>query len=151
MKLIIDISEETYKEIRLYGLSLPPAYSLDLAKALKKAKELKINDIDSDLIERKVLLEKLKKYSMVTYIEDVRRIVESLPSAETKWIPTSERLPEEDGDYIVIEATYMLPSAERKGRWFDYVDWCKCSVCKTTQSAKTKYCPNCGAKMEADE
>lgn len=46
MKLIIDISEETCKEIRLHGLSLPPAYSLDLAKALKKAKEVKIDDCD---------------------------------------------------------------------------------------------------------
>ena len=45
MKLIIDISEETCKEIRLHGLSLPPAYSLDLAKALKKAKEVKIKDL----------------------------------------------------------------------------------------------------------
>lgn len=46
MKLIIDISEETYKEIKLYGLYLAPKYHLDLEKALKEAKEVKINDID---------------------------------------------------------------------------------------------------------
>lgn len=42
MKLIIDISEKTYKEIKMNGLYLCPAYYLDLEKALKEAKELKI-------------------------------------------------------------------------------------------------------------
>lgn len=43
MKLIIDISEKTYNKIRLYGLSsLSQTYRLDLEKALKEAKELKI-------------------------------------------------------------------------------------------------------------
>ena len=41
MKLIIDISEKTYREIKLNGLYLCPTYYLDLEKALKEAKEVK--------------------------------------------------------------------------------------------------------------
>ena len=46
MKLIIDISEKTYKEIKLHGLYLCPTYYHDLEKALKEAKEVDIDDRD---------------------------------------------------------------------------------------------------------
>lgn len=67
MKLIIDISEKTYKEIRLHGLYLCPTYYHDLEKALKEAKELKINDINLDEFE-------------FQYGSDAREILETLLS-----------------------------------------------------------------------
>ncbi len=42
--------------------------------------------------------------------------------------------------------------AERdKGHWIDITfDASMCSVCQTTQEYETKYCPECGAKMDGD-
>lgn len=41
---------------------------------------------------------------------------------------------------------------ERKhGHWEDIdLDTSVCSVCQTTQEYETKYCPECGAKMDGD-
>jgi len=47
--------------------------------------------------------EKRKRYNTAI------KLIESIPSAESKWIPVSERLPEEDGDYFV---TYEKGYAE---------------------------------------
>lgn len=45
-----------------------------------------------------------------------------------------------------------LPSVEPerpKGRWFDVGSLsCRCSACRCKNNRETKYCPNCGAKME---
>ena len=38
-----------------------------------------------------------------------------------------------------------------KGHWIDITfDASMCSVCQTTQEYETKYCPECGAKMDGD-
>ena len=70
-----------------------------------------------------------------------------------------------------IDALYALPSAEvepvKHGRWIVVSDGygnseataciCECSECKDTiwvykkSDRKWKYCPNCGAKMDAEE
>ena len=43
-----------------------------------------------------------------------------------------------------------MPTEERKnGHWEDIdLDTSVCSVCKKPQEYETKYCPECGAKME---
>lgn len=39
-----------------------------------------------------------------------------------------------------------------KGYWIDITfDASMCSVCQTTQEYETKYCPECGAKMDVDD
>lgn len=47
-----------------------------------------------------------------------------------------------------------IPTAEKecdKGHWIDITfDASMCSVCQTTQEYETKYCPECGAKMDGD-
>ena len=60
----------------------------------------------SDLISRKALIEKIRKYGICgsgysdeERINDVIDMIESEPSAQ-QWIPCSERLPEEDGEYL---------------------------------------------------
>lgn len=52
-----------------------------------------------------------------------------------------------------VKALNSLPSAERRGRWLDG----KCSVCEADAPytddgfwEETAYCPNCGARMEAE-
>lgn len=38
-----------------------------------------------------------------------------------------------------------------KGHWIDITfDESICSVCKNPQEYETKYCPECGAKMDGD-
>lgn len=61
----------------------------------------------SDLISRKALIEKIRKYGICgsgysdeERINDVIDMIESEPSAQ-QWIPCSERLPEEDGEYLI--------------------------------------------------
>ena len=45
------------------------------------------------------------------------------------------------------EMIVHLPSAERRGRWIDL----KCNQCGQVDMSKPNYCPNCGARMEAEE
>lgn len=47
---------------------------------------------------------------------------------------------------------------ERQGKWLDghgfagnYYDCFVCDQCKKESMAKTKYCPNCGAKMDGEQ
>ena len=55
----------------------------------------------------------------------------------------------------VIEHLEQMPSAERRGRWID-ITKCggcsvfKCSECGDLQLEESYYCPNCGARMEAE-
>lgn len=46
-----------------------------------------------------------------------------------------------------------MPTVEErdKGYWIDIdLDMSICSVCKNPQEYETKYCPECGAKMDGD-
>ena len=58
-----------------------------------------------------------------------------------------------------IDALYALPSAEaepvKHGEWRDYpiADGClQCSICGVLRiGGPSNFCPNCGAKMDAEE
>lgn len=56
--------------------------------------------------------------------------------------------------YIMADRLDTIPTAEKecdKGHWIDITfDASMCSVCQTTQEYETKYCPECGAKMDGD-
>lgn len=68
-------------------------------------------------------------------------------------------------DWVPVYHLEQLPSAQRTGRWIVVSDGygngeataciCECSECKDTiwvykkSDRKWKYCPNCGARMEA--
>lgn len=65
------------------------------------------------------------------------------------------------GRSVEREAIYSLEVVPlRFGRWInewteaadphERIRW-KCSLCKEVQNEKSKFCPNCGAKMEATE
>lgn len=59
-----------------------------------------------------------------------------------------------DGEYIMRLIDADKAKAEKecdKGHWIDITfDASMCSVCQTTQEYETKYCPECGAKMDGD-
>jgi len=59
-----------------------------------------------DLIEREAAIKEIRKYFAGLPIRvhyDMLELVRNLPSAH-QWIPVSERLPEEAGDYLVCDA-----------------------------------------------
>lgn len=51
-----------------------------------------------------------------------------------------------------VKALNSLPSAERRGRWVYNANFAeppfKCSACGKSQGRLSKYCPECGARME---
>lgn len=61
-----------------------------------------------------------------------------------------------DSMSLAISMANALPSAEKMGIWLSeprylgdaYKGYWRCSECQTYLKLKTKYCPNCGAKME---
>lgn len=64
-------------------------------------------------------------------------------------------------DYILGFESYkewleQLPTADVRenvhGKWLEW-KWVfsKCSICGTIHNPKTKFCPNCGAKMEMEQ
>lgn len=50
------------------------------------------------------------------------------------------------GYLLAANLIKALPSAERRGRWVDL----KCDQCGQVDMSKPNYCPNCGARMEAE-
>lgn len=69
--------------------------------------------------------------------------VRTLPTTEDgeNWIRVNE----------VRDSLLSLPSAERHGHWEfigGYGYQYRCSVCVTCAERKTKFCSNCGAKMD---
>ena len=61
------------------------------------------------------------------YIDGVIERIQNLPSAqpEQRWIPCSERLPEENGSYIVTSIDYVdtFEAVFDAGEWFS-IDYC---------------------------
>lgn len=48
-------------------------------------------------------------------------------------------------------ATKALERETKTGHWVDWDDGfsaCECSECKNAEFIKSKYCPNCGIKMD---
>lgn len=64
----------------------------------------------SDLIDRHAAIDALKPCAGVgnRALEKLR----ALPSAEPRWIPCGERLPEEDGYYLVTNSKWGAPWRE---------------------------------------
>ena len=55
---------------------------------------------------------------------------------------------------IMISILDEVPTAKErdKGHWIDIdLDTNVCSVCKKPQEYETKYCPECGAKMDGEK
>ena len=86
--------------------------------------------VKMDLIERRAAINAVNKLTYPSDLMDVKRILADIPSTEPK-----------------------------KGKWemkpdpygfFDDIPVCSECGCTTKMREKTKYCPNCGAKMEAD-
>lgn len=52
-------------------------------------------------------------------------------------------------------AIKALEQEPKTGHWIDHQEgrwiYAKCSECGTVHDTQTNYCPNCGAKMEAEE
>ena len=45
----------------------------------------------------------------------------------------------------------MLEQESKTGHWIDEFGGCECSECGCLEGGYSDYCPNCGAKMEANE
>lgn len=63
-----------------------------------------------------------------------------------------------EGKFYGCQSAYEIikdmPTVEErdKGYWIDIdLDTSICSVCKNPQEDETKYCPECGAKMDGDK
>ena len=73
-----------------------------------------------DLISRQAALDALEwKWAGKAAFDAIK----ALPTAEKKgeWIPVSERLPEEDGSYLVCGAKGGIYHANRRGVWWTQV------------------------------
>lgn len=81
-----------------------------------------------DCVSKKAMLDAITQIdgniNMDIYTNEVREIVKDLPpvTPTQRWIPVSERLPEERGKYIVTEKVFRLDDREHKGRYNTMVE-----------------------------
>ena len=58
------------------------------------------------------------------------------------------------GDFVPVEKVRSIPAADvvevRHGEWIEGKTLEKCSVCGKKGFPDWKYCPNCGARMDAE-
>ena len=76
-----------------------------------------------------------------------KEAIEELKKVDTLDMPA--RLCE--AHYMAIKALEQEP---KTGHWIDMDEGfspCECSECKSVEFIKSKYCPNCGARMESEE
>lgn len=53
---------------------------------------------------------------------------------------------------LMVEAPAVDAVPVMHGRWWDVGSLsCRCSECGCKAAAETKYCPNCGARMDEEE
>lgn len=103
----------------------------------------------AEYIDRKAALAAMREYEIDLSVYAAREVdvfwddaittccecVENLPSADVPhWIPCSERLPEEDGEYLVTDVsggvatvteTYFITDCDGDGHWgaLDVIAW----------------------------
>lgn len=62
------------------------------------------------------------------------------------WFSTSEL---KYSRQFVKRRVMEIPTAEPKhGEWIDFKNGWKCNACEKWNSEKSKFCPNCGARMK---
>lgn len=83
-----------------------------------------------DVIYRQDVIDMIEMYPFTEYgeYEEAREVISRLPSAqpEQRWIPVSERLPEEDDMYLVtVHPRYIVPGGiqidmlgRHEGKWY---------------------------------
>lgn len=96
---IIEMEEETYINAKSLGLFLCPRDTQELEKAIKNG-----TPIDKgDLIMFRTLMTKIANKGLP--FEEVLLLIDNAQTVESKqdeWIPVSERLPDEYGNYLVF-------------------------------------------------
>lgn len=117
-------ASEVLKELKMYSEDLPH-YSPDdeVAEALEMAIKALEAEPCEDCISREDAIRIASINSMP--VNECVRLIKELPSVkpQTRWIPVSERLPEENGQYLITvkykpEADYEDIYAEH-GEWAD--------------------------------
>ena len=75
-----------------------------------------------DLISRQAAVDEIKEsFKYGDYLQATIRRLENLPSAEPeqRWIPVTERLPKENGDYLVTGRHGAVNKRKYEdGRWY---------------------------------
>ena len=92
--------------------------------------------MNNDLISRSALLEALNKL----YMAALRKTAHSVET-----IYELDHL-----SMLVNDAPTVDAEVVRHGRWTFPWTSPECSVCRKTQKWTSNYCPNCGAKMDAE-
>lgn len=82
----------------------------------------------SDLISRQAAIDALKEVSehytdkgreWHPHVDFMVQAIEELPTAEPEWIPVTERLPKENGDYLVTGRQGAVNKRKYEdGRWY---------------------------------
>lgn len=126
---------------------------------------LKAQNTSGDTISRQAAIKAVRKlyinepkinndYAYNMGIDEADDAIRGLPSAERREVQSSECEYWDDESNF---CTLNRPSAERRGRWVFNIDdkgwsWDKpymCDQCGEWVEKVFKFCPNCGAKMEA--
>ena len=98
---------------------------------------------------------KEKKMSVENQIEEMTRDILEIPPLVVKFNGRAQGKRYLTAEYIAKHLHYIGWRKQSEGEWIKEEPWnvreCvtwRCSVCKETFRDKTKYCPNCGAKMK---
>lgn len=116
-----------------------------------------------DLISRQVAIDAIwDGINMDIYTREVKEILEALPSAEPDaamcWGCNCPKMPDADlSEYSdkLWKTAYERGKAEAhpNGKWKHRQTWSMyvCDHCSFENHEASKYCPNCGARMEESE
>ena len=91
---------------------------------------------------------KIKDYSLIFDTAPKESVVYEAVSAEIEIYDTTIKALEQKQTKTCYQ---MCDKWQRTGHWMDNkarTNLCNCSECGALSKAYTKYCPNCGAKME---
>ena len=99
------------------------------ADAIRQIKE-EIQDFETNYMHGEDDEEYGHDIGFVAGLHRAKTFIRSLPSAEAEWIPCSERLPDDDGDYLVwledesdhYAVVYFDTGADAFGWWVDHYD-----------------------------